>query len=137
MTAVREKMTKDPVVCESTDTLTDAAKKMRDHDIGDVLVKLDGSYGIVTDRDIVVRAVAKGLAPNEVSLGDVATRDLDAVTGDDDLEEVIERMVNDDIRRVPVIEDGTPVGILSLGDLAVMRDPDSVLADISAAPSNN
>lgn len=137
MTQVKEKMTTDPVICESTDTLADAAKRMRDQDIGDVLVKIDGSFGIVTDRDIVVRAIAEGISPESGTLGDVATRDLETVAPTDDLDEVVRDMRERDIRRVPVMSDGQPVGILALGDLAVMRDRDSVLADISAAESNN
>ncbi|MBW3665248.1 MAG: CBS domain-containing protein [Actinobacteria bacterium] len=130
-------MTTDPVICESTDTLADAAKRMRDEDIGNVLVKMDGSFGIVTDRDIVVRAIAEGIAPESGTLGDVASTDLDTVGPDDDLDEVVRQMREDKIRRVPVMEDGHPVGILAIGDLAVMRDEDSALADISAAPGNN
>lgn len=137
MTKVREKMTTDPVVLDSTATIADAARKMREHDIGDVLVRIDGSFGICTDRDIVVRAVADEKGPTSVTLGDVATRDLETVSPDDELEQVIRDMGERDVRRIPVCEDGTPVGILSIGDLAVMRDEDSLLADLSAARSNN
>lgn len=137
MTKVREKMTTDPVVLEGTTTIADAARHMRDHDIGDVLVRIDGSYGICTDRDIVLRAVAEEKAPTSVTLGDVATRDLETVSPDADLEQVIRDMDERNVRRIPVCEDGSAVGILSIGDLAVMRDADSLLADISAAESNN
>lgn len=137
MPTVQEHMTTDPAICESTDTLADAARRMRDEDIGDVLVKIDGSFGIVTDRDIVVRGIARGVAPDQATLGDIASRDLEAVSASDDLDEVVATMRERDIRRVPVCEDGQPVGILSLGDLAVTKDPDSVLSDISEAPPNN
>lgn len=137
MTTVREKMTKDPVILDAGATLSEAAQQMRQHDIGDVLLELDDGYGIVTDRDIVVRALADGRSPDECTLEEIATTDLESVDADDDLEEVIREMVEDDIRRIPVMEGDEIVGILSIGDLAVMRDPDSVLADISAAPSNN
>lgn len=137
MTTVKERMTTDPVICASTDTLADSAQLMRDHDIGDVLVKLDGSFGIVTDRDIVVRAIAEGIAPDSGTLGEIATTDLETVRPSDDLDEVVKDMRSRDVRRVPVLEDDQPVGILSIGDLAVMRDPDSALADISAADPNN
>jgi CBS domain-containing protein len=111
--------------------------KMRDHEIGDVLV-VDGSelVGIVTDRDIAVRVVAEGSDPDSVTLGDVCSGDLETVTPDDDLGDVIRDMRDRAVRRVPVVEDGTAVGILSIGDLAVMKDAESLLADISAAPSN-
>lgn len=134
---VRDIMTKDPVVCETTSTVKEAAERMRDHDIGDVLVVNDNSlYGIVTDRDIVVRALAEGKGPEQTTLGDIASRDLDTVAPDDDAGEVVRRMRSDDIRRVPVVEDGVAVGILSIGDLAIELDSESALADISAAPGN-
>jgi CBS domain-containing protein len=135
---VRDIMTKDPIVCETTTTVMEAARRMRDADIGDVLVINDNDpYGIVTDRDIVVRALAEGKGPEETTLGDIATMELDTVSPDDDAKEVVRRMVRDDVRRVPVVEDNVFVGILSMGDLAIEMDPDSVLADISAAPANN
>lgn len=137
MTQVRERMTIDPVLCDSNVTLTDVAQRMRDEDIGNVLVKAGGTFGIVTDRDIVVRAIAEGVAPESATVGDVMTADLSTVAPTDDLDDVIATMRDDDIRRVAVCEDGQPVGILSLGDLAVMRDERSVLADISAAEPNN
>lgn len=137
MATVQDHMTKDPVICQSTDTLTTAAQRMRDEDIGDVLVKMDGSFGIVTDRDIVVRAVAEGIAPEQTTLGQIATRDLEIVAASDELDDVVRRMREKDIRRVPVCEDDQPIGILSIGDLAVIRDEGSALADISAAPPNN
>jgi CBS domain-containing protein len=136
-TTVRDVMTTDPITCETTDSAVDAAQRMREHDIGDVLVVDGGELrGIVTDRDITVRVVADGKDPNSVTLGDVCSSDLETVTPGEDLGDVIRDMRDRAIRRVPVVENGTAVGILSLGDLAVMKDADSLLADISAAPSN-
>lgn len=134
MTKIRDVMTKDPITLAASTSLVDAATRMRDADIGDVLVDNDGTLGIVTDRDITIRAVAEGTI--ERTLGDVASFDLDTVGPDDDLDEVVKDMRKDAIRRVPVLEDGTAVGILAIGDLAVIRDERSALADISAAPSN-
>jgi signal-transduction protein with cAMP-binding, CBS, and nucleotidyltransferase domain len=134
MTKIRDVMTKDPITLAASTPLVDAATRMRDADIGDVLVDSDGTLGIVTDRDITIRAVAEGTI--ERTLGDVASFDLDTVGPDDDLDEVVKDMREDAIRRVPVLEDGAAVGILAIGDLAVMRDEHSALADISAAPSN-
>lgn len=134
MATVRDLMTTDPVVLETTATARQAAERMRDHDIGDVLVS-DGPTlrGIVTDRDLATRVLAGGMDPESVTLGDVATTELDAVAPGDDAGEVVERMRRDAIRRVPVVEDGVPVGILSMGDLAVQYDEDSALAEVSAA----
>ncbi|MBW3601720.1 MAG: CBS domain-containing protein [Actinobacteria bacterium] len=136
MTTVRERMTSHPVICESSDTLADAARKMRDDDIGNVLVRIDGSFGIVTDRDIVVRAIAEGIEPESGTLGDIVSRDLEIAQPDDDLDKVVGKMRERKVRRIPVCENDQPVGILSIGDLAVMRDQRSALADISAAEGN-
>lgn len=135
MTTVREMMTTDPLVLPASTPMTEAAQRMREKDIGDVLVDSDGTLGIATDRDLVVRGVADGSLDR--TLGDLATFDLETVRPNDELEEVIRDMRSDAIRRVPVVEDGTAIGILSIGDLAVARDQDSALADISAAPGNN
>ncbi len=137
MALVKDKMTTDIVTVAGTASLTEAARKMRDHEIGDVLVELESGHGIVTDRDIVVRGLADDRDTDQLCVGDVCTSDLQTVSPDDDLDEVIQKMTSDDIRRMPVMQDGRPVGILSLGDLAVMSGEGSVLADISAAPSNN
>jgi CBS domain-containing protein len=137
MTLVKDRMTTDLITVSADAPLTEAARKMRDHDIGDVLVELDEGLAIVTDRDLVVRGLAEQDDTSGLCVGDVCTRDVRTVSPDDDLEDVIRKMAGDDVRRVPVVEDGRAVGILSLGDVAVMRDADSVLADISAAPSNN
>ncbi|MBW3658281.1 MAG: CBS domain-containing protein [Actinobacteria bacterium] len=135
MTTVREIMTKDPVTLPASASITDAAKEMKKGDFGDVLIDNDGTLGIVTDRDIAVLAVAEGKF--DCTIGDIGTFDLETVAPDDDVRDVLREMRQDDIRRVPVVEDGTAVGILSIGDLAVMFDDDSVLADISAAPADH
>lgn len=134
-TSVREVMTADPVVLETTATASEAARRMRDEDIGDVLVT-DGATlrGIVTDRDLTTRVLAADRDGSSVTLGDVVTTGLEAVEPDADVSEVIERMRRAAVRRVPVVENNAPVGILSIGDLAVQFDEDSVLADLSASP---
>jgi CBS domain-containing protein len=111
---------------------------MRDKDIGDVIVT-DGDRiaGIATDRDIVVRAVADGKNPSQTTLRDVATMDPTTVSPTDSVDDAIRIMREKAVRRLPVCENGRPVGIVSLGDLAMERDQKSVLADVSAAPPNN
>lgn len=132
---VQEHMTTDPIVLESTQSITDAARRMRDDEVGDVLVKEDGRLcGILTDRDIVVRSIAEGRDPEATTLADVCSEELYTVGPDDTLDDVVATMRDHAVRRVPVVEDGVAVGILSMGDLAVKRDPDSALADISEAP---
>jgi CBS domain-containing protein len=135
---VSEVMTHDPRTVEPSATLTEVARIMREDDIGAVVVVENGAaVGLVTDRDIVVRAVADGRDPNSTSVGEVASGDLRTLTPDQDLEDAIALMREWDVRRVVVVQDGRPVGILSLGDLAIERDAGSVLADISSEPPNN
>jgi CBS domain-containing protein len=112
---------------------------MRDADIGPVIVTGAGDHelGILTDRDIVTRVVADGRDPDSVTLGELATWDPTCVSPNDPVERAITLMRGNAIRRLPVVEDGKPVGVISLGDLAIDRDPDSALADISRATPNN
>ncbi len=134
---VRNVMTTDPVILESTTSLREAAQRMRDEDIGDVLVKQGGRLrGILTDRDIVVRAVAEGKDAESTTIDDVCSRELETVGPDDDLDEVVARMRGRAVRRIPVVENDVAVGVLSLGDVKVIRDQESALADISAKPGN-
>jgi len=134
---VREVMTPDPVTLSATASLVDAALAMRDFDVGDVLVLDDGKVcGIVTDRDIVVRGIASGNYPATVKLAEICSRELTTLSPNDRVEDAVSLMREKAIRRLPVVEGKKPVGIVSLGDLAVERDPHSALSDISAAPPN-
>jgi CBS domain-containing protein len=133
--SIRAVMTTDPQTIDASDTLVDAAKAMKDRDVGALIVTEQGTVtGIVTDRDIVVRGIAEEADPTTARVGDIATQELTALSPDDSVEDAIRAMRDQDVRRLPVVEDGNAVGIVSLGDLAVDRDPESVLADISAAP---
>jgi signal-transduction protein with cAMP-binding, CBS, and nucleotidyltransferase domain len=131
---VEEIMTHDPRTVDADDPVIEAARQMRDGDVGDVIVTRDGQVnGIVTDRDIVIRAVAEGRDPQSTPVGEVCTGDVRSLQPSQSVDEAIQTMREHDIRRLPVVDGGRPVGIVSLGDLAVERDPDSALADISAA----
>lgn len=136
---VREVMTPDPVTVASTASLRHAAELMRDRNIGDVLVvDQDGSlFGIVTDRDIVVGGIAEGSDPATTSVDEVCSRDPVTLGPDDAVVEAARLMGDRAIRRLPVVDNGSLVGIVSLGDLAEDRDPGSVLGEISEAPPNN
>jgi CBS domain-containing protein len=135
---VREIMTQNPVTLPRSASITEAAKRMRDDDIGDVIVMDDGDMcGLVTDRDIVVRAVAEGADPQFTKVDEICTHELVTVAPDDSLQHTAQLMRERAVRRVPVVEGGRPVGIVSLGDLAIELDESSGLADISAAESNN
>jgi CBS domain-containing protein len=119
-------------------SLVEAAQRMRDNDIGDVLVvESDGRLrGIVTDRDMVVRALAEELEARNTTIDDVCSTDLVAVDVEEDTDRAVELMRERSIRRVPVVDRGQVVGMISLGDMAIERDPGSVLAQISAAREN-
>jgi CBS domain-containing protein len=131
---VEEIMTRDPHTVNADDPVIDAARIMRDSDIGDAVVMEGGQVtGIVTDRDIVVRGVAEGIDAQSASVSDVCTMGVETIEPDASVDEALSRMREKDIRRLPVAKHGRPVGIISLGDLAVEREPDSTLADISAA----
>ena len=127
-------MTRDPRTVDASDTVVDAARVMRDSDIGDVVVIEDGNVtGIVTDRDIVVRGVAEGRDPDSTAVSEVCTTGVETIEPSASVDDALGLMREKDIRRLPVTKNGRPVGIISLGDLAVEREPDSTLADISAA----
>ena len=134
---VRDVMTPNPITLPAGASVRVAAQAMREADVGDVLVMRDDAVcGIVTDRDIVVRSVADGVDPGELPVSEICSADLTTIRPDDLLEHAIDLMRYRAIRRLPVVDGETPVGILSLGDLATVRDPTSALANISSAPPN-
>jgi CBS domain-containing protein len=131
-------MTADPRTVDTGATLVDAAREMRDGDVGALIVVDGGSVaGVVTDRDIVVRAIADGRDPGSTRVSDVATTSPVTLTVDQTVDDAIRVMREQDVRRIPVVQDGRPAGIVSLGDLAIERDTDSALADIASEPPNN
>jgi CBS domain-containing protein len=136
-TKVRDIMSKKVISLAPNASVQEAAEKMKDQDVGAVVV-VDGSKvrGIVTDRDIVVRAVAEGRDPSETGLSEVWSADMTTVSPDDDLNRAVKLMRDKALRRLPVVDSGKPVGIVSLGDLAMERDEASVLAQVSAASPN-
>jgi len=138
-TTIRDIMSKNPLTLPETASLAQAARAMRDSHIGMVLVN-DGDdklAGLVTDRDIVVRSIADGQDPNNVSVSQVLSKPEHKLEPDASIDSAVRLMSDANVRRIPVMEDGRCIGIVSLGDLAVERDPDSVLGRISNAPSNN
>jgi CBS domain-containing protein len=137
MRKVSDIMTRGAVTMPLDATLDEAARVMRDQGIGDVLVTAEGLLcGVLTDRDIVIRAVAANLNIGCTALADVCTAQVVTVHPDDDADLAIDLMRKQAIRRVPVVEGRLPVGIVSLGDLAIEQDERSALSDISKAPPN-
>ena len=137
---ISQVMTADPRTVQEDAPIQDAARIMREADIGDVIVvRRDESVcGIVTDRDLVVRAVAEGYDPKTATMGDVCRHEaVVSISSSDPVDQAIPLMREHNIRRLPVIDGSRLVGIVTLGDLAIDRDPTSALADISKAPPNN
>lgn len=135
---VKDVMTPNPQTLSVSATVREAAEAMRANDIGTVIATNDQGRiaGILTDRDIAVRVVAEGRDPRATRIDDIASHDLVALSPDDPIDRAVEAMRERALRRLPVVQDGKVVGIVSLGDLALERDPDSALADISAASPN-
>ncbi|GAA4488793.1 CBS domain-containing protein [Actinoallomurus oryzae] len=116
---VRDVMTPAPVSVSGQTSLSHAAGLMRAHDIGVVLILDDGRLlGMVTDRDIVVRAVADGRDVTQTTVAEICSCDLITVSPDDDAGIALRSMREHSIRRLPVVEDDHPVGVLSITDLA-------------------
>lgn len=139
MTTIRDIMTKDVVCLPKKTSIREAAQKMRDSAIGDVLLQEeDGTLcGIATDRDIVIRAIAEGRNLEKTTIGEIASSKLTTLSPDDSVETAIKFMKDRAIRRIPVVEGKKAVGILSLGDLAIARDRKSAVGQISAAPPSS
>jgi CBS domain-containing protein len=135
---VREVMTPAVTAVKPDASLVEAAQLMRAQDIGDVLVMQNGKLlGMVTDRDIALRAVADGVDPLTVSCQAVCTPEPVCVEADAPVTDAVLLMRSHAVRRLPVTEGGHAVGVVSIGDLAQERDPQSALADISrAAPDS-
>jgi CBS domain-containing protein len=131
-------MTPAPVALPSDTPLIEAAKRMRDQGIGTVLVHEDDRLrGLITDRDIVVRAVAADKSPATTTVGSICSDRLVTVGPDESANAAVQLMRDNAVRRIPVVENGQAIGILSIGDLAIERDEKSALADVSAAPPNS
>ena len=117
---VKEIMTKDLEVVRPNDTLQEAARKMKVLDIGPLPVaEGDNLVGMLTDRDITVRATAEGLDPKQTRVKDVMSKNLITILEDQDVKEAAALMQSKQIRRVLVVNrEKRPVGMLSLADLA-------------------
>ncbi len=120
---VRDIMTTG-VECAAPDTsLKEIASMMKDEDVGAIpVVEGEELTGIITDRDIVVRCIAAGNDPAETEADEILSGDLVTVEADDDVDTAARIMAEHQIRRLPVVEDGNLIGMVSLGDIAVKED---------------
>ena len=140
---IRDIMTANPRTVSEKDTVLQVARIMRDSDTGVVPV-VDGKkiIGLVTDRDIVVRAIADGKDLDSVSVTDVMTKSVRSVKEDSTVDEVLNLMGSAEIRRVPVVNGNNEiVGIVSIGDLSTKTSKDNkvgkTVESISEGPPNN
>ncbi len=121
---VRDIMTDPAIVIAEKASVREAAELMREHNIGSVPVVDSGEnlVGIVTDRDIVVRNMARGLDPKSHSVNEIMTRDVSCVTPETEIDDAAQVMANDRVRRLPVVKDDRVVGFVALGDISACRD---------------
>ena len=116
---VRDIMTKEIVTIDGNSTALEAAKLMTEKGISSVFIVKDGNpIGIVTERDFIKKICAKELAVSQVKIGDIMSKILTTASPDTPIEVAVQRMVNHKIRRLPIMERGKIVGIITVTDLA-------------------
>jgi CBS domain-containing protein len=120
---VRDAMTEDPRSIGASEPVVDAARLMREQHVGSLPVTDNEKLvGMITDRDITTRVVAEAADPKMISVGDVYSRDLISVEPDQDLDEALRLMARHQVRRLPVIENGSLVGIVAQADIALREN---------------
>lgn len=126
-TTVKDVMTPDPTSVASDATAVEAARRMVSENVGSLPVVREGELvGMVTDRDLVLHVLAKDLDPHKVPVSDVCTEGpITTIGPDDELDLALQRMAKDQVRRLPVIDDGRLVGILAQADVARTAHPES------------
>ncbi len=118
-TSVQDVMTPAPTSIESGEMVLEAARRMVSENVGSLPVVKDGQLvGMVTDRDLVLHVLAKGLDPHQVAVGIVCTEGPVTVAPDEPLDTALQRMAKEQVRRLPVVDDGRLVGILAQADIA-------------------
>jgi CBS domain-containing protein len=137
-TKVADVMTQRPRAVAPQTPLTEVAQVMESDDVGAVpVVEGDRLVGIVTDRDIVVRAIAKGKDPTGMPASDISSRELVTVHPDDDLSDALELMAQHQVRRLAVTDDERLVGVVSQADVARQgkdKETGQVVEGISREP---
>ncbi len=127
---VKDIMTKNVAYINPDSTVTEAAQLMQKHNVGSIPVcDSSGVIGVVTDRDIVVRNVAHGTNPQTTQVRNVMTSKVTTVTPDTDVNQLTSIMATNQIRRIPVVDKNTLVGIVALGDLATDSRFDTEASD--------
>jgi CBS domain-containing protein len=142
MTTARDIMTGDATCANVDETLADAARKMRDLDVGALPICGEDNRlkGMITDRDIVVKCIADGGNPQTVTVGELADGKPVTIGADDSVEEALHTMTEHSVRRLPVIDGHDLVGIVSQADIAKNLPEDRIgelVEAISSTPANN
>ena len=138
MRTVRDIMSAAPACMPPGESVSAAALAMKRHGIGTVLVLTDGRLtGILTDRDITVRVLAENRDPRTTLIGDICSSELVVLDPDDDLARAAGLVRDRAVRRIPVLRNGTPVGVVSSGDLALEKDARAVLSGVPCAPPDS
>ncbi len=118
---VRELMTTDVVTCTPSTPVSEVAKILLQNDIGSLpVVENNRLTGVVTDRDIVIRCIARGIDPSKTTASECMTKNPVTITPNTDAHEASRLMADEQVRRLPVVENGNLIGMCSLGDLAVV-----------------
>ena len=133
---VQDVMTRNPKVLRASSTVMDAASTMRDFDIGDVIVVDDTNkvHGIVTDRDLVVKAVASGSDPSKTSIGSVCTKDVTVLKPTQTTDDSVKIMREKAIRRLPVVASYVPT--VAAGSIATVFGSNLSIGTASSAAAN-
>ncbi len=134
---LRDIMSPAPACLVSTETVLAAAQAMKERGVGTVLVLTDGQLsGLVTDRDITVRVLAENRDPATTLIGEICSHEVEALGPDDDVSKAARLVRERVVRRIPVLQDGVPVGVVAVGDLALKAlDKDARDNDESVPPA--
>jgi CBS domain-containing protein len=136
--SVRDAMTENPRWIGASASVVEAARLMREEHIGSLpIVDDEKLVGMITDRDITTTVVAEAADPETTSVGDVNSRELVSVEPDKDLEEAVQLMARNQVRRLPVVENGRLVGIVAQADIALRENEKKTgeLVEAISAPS--
>ncbi|MCE5323633.1 CBS domain-containing protein [bacterium] len=127
---IKEIMTTDVITCSPNETLMQVAQKMQSMDVGSCpVVHQDNLVGIITDRDITVRAISKGFDPANTYVNEIMSKDPIFGSPNMSVEDACALMQDNRIRRLPVVDRGKLVGIVTLADLAIDLEEDEMIAE--------
>ncbi len=129
-----EAMTRDPKCCLTSETAFDAAQLMKSEDVGPIPIISDRETktlkGIVTDRDLVLKVIAEARDPRSTTAEEVMTTSVITCRSDDDVDRAMELMQQHQVRRIPIVDNGRLVGIISQADVATRVDEPAKTAEI-------